>query len=200
MGRTAKMLTDLFERFDQSLNTESKVARYGTKLPRAAEAYLFTIFKPAPASIVEEVGQDLDFPLALYDWFVRHNGGVLFRVNATCPGLRLFGCQPRGARLERGKEPPATDIRTVNRQRRPFVAFGSYSYDGSLLLIDRCSEAIHCCYGRELDRHRMSWDGLGHWMECEFERLSRLFRRDGTCLTECQGLLPGHDGNVVEQT
>ena len=201
MGRITKMLIDLFQRFDRSLNTESELALYGVKLARADEAYLFTVFKPAGTATVEEVGRELDFPPALYRWFDDHNGAVLFRVSPTCPGLRLFGCQRRGARLERGKEPPATDIRTVNRESREVVAFGGYSYDGSFLLIDRQSEAIHCCYGREVDRYRMSWDSLSHWMDYEFERLSRLFRSDGICLTNCQGLLPGYtSGSAVMKT
>ena len=193
-------LPDLFQRFDNSSNTESGLAQYGTKLAWAEEAFLLTVYKPTPASTISEVGQELAFPSSLYRWFEDHNGAVLFRASVTCPGLSLFGCHLPGAILEREKELPATDIRKVNRKKREFVAFGSYSYDGSLLLIDRHSETIHCCYGREVGRYRTSWDSLGQWMECEFERLCHLFRSDGACLTDCHGLLPGNDGTRERQS
>jgi len=184
-------ITDLFQRFDNSSNRESGLARFGTKLAWVEEAFLLTVYKPTAASIISEVGQELAFPSSLYDWFGYHNGATLFRTSLTCPGLRLFGCHSRGASLKREEASIAIDIRTVNRKKREIVAFGSYSYDGSLLLIDRKSEAVHCCYGREVEPYRASWPTLGQWMECELERLCGLFQGDGTCMTDCQGLVPG---------
>jgi hypothetical protein len=171
-------------------DSETAIAWYGTKLHWAEQAYLNVVFKPAERAIVLKVSQELDFPAPLVDLYSIFNGGSFFRVDKTCTGLVVAGCLEKDQSFSRSAESQAIDIRTLNRRNQSFVAFAGYGFDASSLVVDKVSGRVNCWHGRESMRIRKSWESLDSWLKDEFHRMGELFSKDGTCLTNCEGLLP----------
>jgi hypothetical protein len=123
--------------------------------------------------------------------FQRCNGAQLFVASVTCRGLHLLGCREKGKPLSRDSdEPSPTDIRQTANANRDSVVFGSYGFDGSMLMVDRRSQAVRCSYGRDLSKTRREWASIDDCLESEVQRVSQLFAPDGTCLVSCEELVP----------
>jgi hypothetical protein len=169
---------------------ETKNATYLTRLSWG-RAYLHTIYHSIDSAILSAVAQELDFPSTLVAHFQRCNGAQLFVASVTCRGLHLLGCREKGKPLSRDSdEPSPTDIRQTANANRDSVVFGSYGFDGSMLMVDRRSQAVRCSYGRDLSKTRREWASIDDCLESEIQRMSQLFAPDGTCLVPCEGLIP----------
>lgn len=183
-------MIELLSKFEAKQNKESSLAWYGTKLVWGNEAYLHVIYKPATTALLAEVSEEFEFPESLIHFYSKTNGASLFLASLTCRGVVICGCLERESKLTRDLEASPVDIRTLNRRNRDFVAFGAYGYDGSTLLVDKRSGLVQCTLGRDLTKIRKSWKSIDNWMDDEFVRMCDLFSKDGSCLTNCEGLLP----------
>jgi len=195
---------NLIESFARALPPRDQVeTRNATRLTRLSwgeSAYLHTIIKPVEFSIVTEVAQELDFPPSLVVHFRRCNGAQLFVASVTCRGMSLFGCRERDKPFDRSSsEPSAIDIRQKKGVVSGCVVFGSYGYDGSMLMLDRQDETVRCSYGRDAARTRRQWPSLDEFLESEVQRMSQLFAPDGTCLVPCAELVPPSESALGQE-
>ena len=190
--RRSMKLIDLLKRRADLNVLETPLAVYVTKVPGAEEAYLHTIHKPADPEILATTSRDLEFPPSLVAHFEQCNGGSLFCASVACIGINLFGCLPKGRSLSRAldQDSPPIDIRTSNRGVREHIAFASYGYDTSLVLVNMRNENVRCCHGRDIVKTRREWPSIDDWLTSELDRLSQVFAPDGTCLVTCEELVP----------
>jgi hypothetical protein len=155
-------------------------------------AYFHVVYRPVSSLLVAEVGQRLKFPNSLRAFYQACNGMDLYAGT-----IRLFGCVEKGTPLDRS-DPlslPPLSITDMNQQfvsprySREVLSIGTYSYDRSLLCIDRQSERVTCYRGEDLRYERKSWPTIEDWLVSEQTRLSFLFSPDGRLLgTERLGL------------
>jgi hypothetical protein len=131
--------------------------------------------------------------------FSRHTQGLY----ASCNGaslfsgtIRIFGCVAPGTLLNRS-DPlslPPLDIVKMNRQyvdpkkSHGQICVGAYTFDRSLVCIDKPSQKVTCYQGNNLDIERKQWQTLDDWITTEWERLSFLFSPEG------RRLVPEHLG------
>jgi hypothetical protein len=187
-------LISLVSKFSNNHDVETESAFFRTKVPQVApEAYLHTIYKPAPESLVTEVSRQLKFPTAVLDFYHHWNGANLF-VNV----LAVFGCVPSGAllnRTERFKLPPF-DLLEVNRELAgklsgtKLIALAAYGFDGSLVCVDPTGGEIVCFVGENISSERIRWKSIDEWLETEIGRIAFLFDERGNRLVGKEQLLP----------
>jgi len=194
-------LLQLIARFEGIDDVETAHAFFRTKLPTVApEAYLHTVYKPAPAVLMSEVSAELKLPGSVVDFYHCCNGAHLF-VNA----LSIFGCVASETtinRSDRFKLLPF-DVREINRElkakfaRGNLVAIAFYSYDGSLVCVERATGETICFVGDALSKERTRWKSIDEWLSQEIQRISFLFDQRGNRLVEKENLLPGIEPSRV---
>jgi hypothetical protein len=197
-------LRSLLAKFKKVGDRETTDAFYLTNVPWVArDAYLHIIYKAAPAEVRAFVDRQLNFPSSLGEFYVRWNGARLFLPRV----LAIYGCLPEHYLLDR-KNPFKSlpfNVLEVNREvgrglrQRNLIAIGSYSFDESLVCMERDSEEIQCFFGEDFTRQRKSWPSLDDWITQEIIRLSLFFDEEGRLLVDEEQLLPGYPthGNFV---
>ncbi len=159
-------------------------------------AYLHVIYRPASPSMIMQVGQAMQFPVSLQHFYECCNGLSLYSGT-----IRMFGCVQAGTLLDRS-DPlylPPLDIIKMNQQfvsprsSHHMLCIGVYSYDRSLVCIDRQSERVTCYRGEDLRHQRGSWSTIENWLSSECSRLSSQFSPDGRRLGDERFGLPGED-------
>jgi hypothetical protein len=183
------------KKFRNVSDRETSDAFFLTHLPAVGSAaFLNIVYKAAPSQIREEIGRELRLPSTMLEFYNAWNGARLF-VGA----LSIYGCVPEGQLLDR-TDPTRLqpfNIREVNHEfqrrlrDREVVCIGSYSYDRSIVCMDRRSQAVTCHIGTEFGRVRQEWTSLDQWLTDELGRLSLLFDERGNRLVEKDRLLPG---------
>lgn len=194
-------LIQLIAGFESNEDVETSHAFFRTKVPTVApEAYLHTIYKAAPPELVSEVSEELRLPGSVVDFYRCWNGAHLF-VNA----LSIFGCVASGTPLNRSdrfKLPPF-DVLEINRElkaklsRANLIAIASYSYDGSLVCVERQAGDVVCYVGEALPKERTRWRSIDDWLPQEIQRISFLFDERGSRLVEKEKILPGIEPSRV---
>jgi hypothetical protein len=194
-------LIQLVGKFKSNDDVETDEAFYKTKVHMVApEAYLHTIYKGARPELIREVSAELELPDSIADFYRCCNGAHLF-VNA----LSIFGCVASGEQISRSNrfKLPPFNVRDVNRElkaelaRVNSIAIASYSYDGSLVCVNRQTEGIVCFFGESLSKERTRWHSIDSWLTRELQRMSVLFDESGTLLAEKQHLLPEIESSQV---
>lgn len=145
-------------------------------------AYLNVIYKPVAQAFVDTVAEDLGFPNSLREFFKHHNGARLF-----FDAMRIYGCVHRETILDRSAPLtlPPFDIVAANRefqsygQKANVVFIGSYSYDRSMVCMNRGDESIVCFKGADFTQPRRKWPSIEDWLRKETSRLSSMFAADG---------------------
>jgi hypothetical protein len=188
-----KMTMDLLKalsHFQVANDRENDSALYRTHVPWVGPlAYLNILFKGAPEEVLLVVARSLKMPMALVEFLRRHNGVILFSG-----ALSVYGVHGPGQLLYR--EDPFFDlpfnIELENRNwpphdRKRFLAFGGYGFDGSRVCIDRVDSRIYLFQrGKEtlLPTASYSWQNLHEWLSSEIARLSVLFDTRGKRLVD----------------
>lgn len=156
-------------------------------------AYLHVVYRPAASLLVLQVGQLMQFPESLQTFYGSCNGLSLYSG-----AIRVFGCVEKGTLLDRS-DPlslPPLSIIEMNRQfvdprhSRSLLCIGAYSYDRSLVCIDRQAKRVTCYRGEDLGHQRKTWPTIEDWLNGELNRLSFLFSPDGRCLGSERSGLP----------
>jgi hypothetical protein len=186
----------LLSTFENVNDRESETAFFRTHVPQAGSlAYLNIIFKPAATDVLGRVAVQLRMPAVLSEFLKVQNGAILFSG-----ALSIYGVQRSGQLLNRGN--PFFDlpfnIEEENRNWPPpdshrFLAIGGYSFDGSIVCIDR-SDCSLSRFGRGerglLKAPLFKWPSLQGWLTTEIARLSVLFDRRGTRLVDESQTVP----------
>lgn len=186
----------LLSTFENVNDRESETAFFRTHVPQAGSlAYLNIIFKPAATDVLRRVAVQLRMPAVLSEFLKVQNGAILFSG-----ALSIYGVQRSGQLLNRGD--PFFDlpfnIEEENRNWPPpdshrFLAIGGYSFDGSIVCIDRsdCSLSRFSRGEQELLKAPLfKWPSLQGWLTTEIARLSVLFDRRGTRLVDESQTVP----------
>jgi hypothetical protein len=183
------------KKFQDMSDRETSDAFFLTHVPTVGSAaFLNIVYKAAPTQLRLEIGRELRLPPAMVEFYSAWNGARLF-VGA----LSIYGCVPEGQLLDRTDPTKLLpfNIREVNHEfqrqlrERELVCIGSYSYDRSIVCMDRRSQAVICHVGKDFGRVRHQWTSLDQWLTDELARLSLLFDERGNRLVEKDRLLPG---------
>ena len=180
----------LLSTFENLNDRESESAFFCTHVPQAGSlAYLNIVFKPAETDVLRRVAVQLQMPAALAEFLNVQNGAILFSG-----ALSIYGVHRSGQLLNRGD--PFFDlpfnIEEENRNWPPpdstrFLAIGGYSFDGSIVCIDRTDSSLSL-FGRGqrglLPTPLFNWPSLQAWLTTEITRLSVFFDRRGTRLVD----------------
>lgn len=186
----------LLSTFENINDRESETAFFRTHVPQAGSlAYLNIIFKPAATDVLRRVAVQLRMPAVLSEFLKVQNGAILFSG-----ALSIYGVQRSGQLLNRGD--PFFDlpfnIEDENRNWPPpdstrFLAIGGYSFDGSIVCIDRRDFSLSL-FGRGdrslLPATLFNWPSLQVWLTTEIARLSILFDHKGTRLVDESQTIP----------
>lgn len=187
-------LTKLVERFSSSGDVETPSAYYLTGLQNPhGVAHLNIIFKAAPLPVREWVATRLDLCANLRAFYAMWNGARLF-----FDSLSLYGCLPRNQLFDRANPFGVLpfDIVEINSECLPgrakdnLICIGSYSFDRSLVCIERLSGEIICFEGASFNKQRSAWKSLDSWLNEEIARLSLLFDYNGNQLAPDELTLP----------
>lgn len=183
------------KKFQNVSDRETSDAFFLTHVPAVGSvAFLNIVYKAAPTRIREEIERELRLPPTMAEYYCAWNGARLF-VGA----LAIYGCLPEGQLLDRTDPTKLLpfNIREVNQEfqrqlrDREVVCIGSYSYDRSIVCMDRRSQTVTCHVGKDFGRVRQEWASLDQWLTDELTRLSLLFDERGNRLVEKDRLLPG---------
>ncbi len=91
---------------------------------------------------------------------------------------------------------PPFNIEGVNREfakaisDTDLICIGSYSFDRSMVCIDRMSIEITCFVGKDFTRRRKKWQTLEDWIVSEIERVGDLHDDFGSRLVNEKLFLP----------
>lgn len=186
----------LLSGFENVNDRESEGAFFRTHVPRIGSlAYLNIIFKPVSTDVLQRVAAKLRMPVSLTEFLSVQNGAILFSG-----ALSVYGVQRSGQLLDR-KDPffdLPFNIEEENQNWPPsdrtgFLAIGGYSFDGSMVCIDR-SDCSLSLFGRGeqglLPTHLFRWPSLEAWLTTEIARLSMLFDRRGSRLVDESQTVP----------
>ena len=185
------------KKFQNVSDRETSDAYFLTHVPTVGSgAFLNIVYKAAPTLIREKIGQELRLPPTMVEFFGAWNGARLF-VSA----LSIYGCIPEGQLLDRTDPTQLLpfNIREVNQEfhrqlrDREAVCVGSYSYDRSIVCVDRRSQVVTCHAGKDFGRIRQEWTSLDQWLTDELARLSLLFDERGNRLVAKDRLLPSRE-------
>lgn len=188
-------LIEYLNRFSSANNKETATALYMTNLTWISpRAYLNIIYKAAPPSLCDEVGDLLQFPSSLFEFYKAYNGANLY-----FDGLRIYGCVPEDQPIDRGNRfaLPPFSITTPNEQfslyteKANLLCIGSYGYDRSMVCMNRNDQSIVCFKGTKFSEKRKIWSSLETWIKEELLRLSNMFSTDGHMLVAENLLIPG---------
>jgi hypothetical protein len=188
-------LTEHLERFlsDRDLDTPNAV--FIKNLPWIGpDAYLNVLYKPVASEVVAAVGEKLQFPDSLREFYKSYNGARLF-----FDSLRVYGCLAADTLLDRSAPltlPPfdiAGAYEEFQRHTRNagIICIGSYGYDRSMVCMDRNEQSVICFKGTDFAERRGTWTSLTTWLNDELNRLGWMFSTDGRRLVEEQLTLPG---------
>jgi hypothetical protein len=188
-------------KFKNLSDRETDHAYFMTKVPSVApEAYLNIVYKPVAPEIRAELEKGLQFPNSLAEFYQHWNGARLF-VGA----LSIYGCLPRNYllyRADRFKVLPF-NLREINHEflsqtsHKNLICIGSYSYDRSIVCMNRKSQSIACYVGKQFAEERQTWPSLDQWLSDEITRLSFFFDECGNRLVPEEHLLPGPNPSPV---
>jgi hypothetical protein len=188
-------LYKLLREFEDINDQESETAYFRTNVPSVAPlAYLHIIFKPVPDPVRSERTQALQIPRSLADFYRAQNGAILFSGS-----MSIYGLHQPGQLIERDDvfRILAFNIEDHNSEppRPSLLCCGGYSVDGSSVWIDRIDGIIYR-YMQHLRAPCNTWRSLEEWIGHEISRLSALFDRRGTNLSDLSFTAPPHDSNV----
>ena len=156
-------------------------------------AYLHTIYRPTAPLVVQKISGILRFPEEIDMVYKYMNGASLFSG-----AIQFFGCVEEGLLLDRANPlslPPLSIVEMNNmfiskEHGDQFLCIGGYSYDRSLVCIDRNTGEAVCFRGDALTAVRKSWVSVEKWLSDEIQRLGLLFSPDGKQLVDEKYELP----------
>ena len=190
----AKRLVSHLEEIGYRLDyDDSHASRFVKRSWISPVAYLHVVYHPAATPIVQSVSRRLSFPSEVSAMYESMNGASLF-----AGAIKIYGCVEEAFPLDR-TDPlslPPLSIVEMNRMFVPeersqqFICIGGYSYDRSLVCIDRESDEAVCFHGDTLMQLRKSWRSLENWLAEEITRLSLLFSPEGRRLVQEKFELP----------
>lgn len=189
----------LLSAFENINDRESETAFFCTHVPQAGSlAYLNIVFKPAAADVLRRAAVKLRMPGVLAEFLSVQNGAILF-----LGALSIYGVHRSGQLLNRGD--PFFDLPfSIEEENRNwpapdstrFLAIGGYSFDGSMVCIDRrdCSLSLFGRGERDLlPAPLLNWPSLQVWLTTEIARLSMLFNHKGKRLVDESQTVPHLD-------
>lgn len=155
-------------------------ARVICKVPHVAEqAWLHRIYAPKKFQEIQALEQSLGMPLPkdLKEFFSYANG-----INIFSDSLSVWGIRDSYLRTIEDSFQPY-DLYQAHKEEESklsysTVIFGSYNWDGSLMIYDCSQHKVLRCEGDKLTPLQ-EWQNLWIWLESELDRLSLLFDECG---------------------
>lgn len=146
----------------------------------APKAYLHIIFNPLSEKEIKDLEKELNETIPEdYKEFLKMSNGLIY-FNGT---LALYGKRLNYIRNEDNVWQPFSII-TKNIYERPrgskdsYFYIGSYSYDGSLLYIDKKNNRTYRC-NRRIATPLNEWNSFNEMLFIEVKRISLLFNEKG---------------------
>ncbi|MFZ5353644.1 MAG: SMI1/KNR4 family protein, partial [Bacillota bacterium] len=147
----------------------------------APKAWLHEIYAKIENHEIDEIEKKLNvkLPEDLISFLKCSNG-----INIFSDSLSIWGF--RSSYVRRGSEVSQPyDLIALNQERKGempenWLIFGSYSWDGSLMLYDlgQGNSKVYRC-DNNAEEIIQEWDSIWSWLSIEVERLSQLFDSKG---------------------
>ena len=154
-------------------------------------AFLHIVYRPTVPLVVQSISRILRFPEEIDMLYKYMNGAWLFSG-----AIQFYGCVEEGLPLDRANPlslPPLSKMNNMfisEEHGDQFLCIGGYSYDRSLVCIDRKTGETVCFRGDALTAARKSWVSVEKWLSDEIPRLGMLFSPDGKRLVDEKYELP----------
>ena len=188
-------LFNLLQRFRELNDFDNETAFFRTNVPwEGPQAYLHTIYRPAPNELLAQVAAKLRFPTPVFEFLSRHNGAILFSG-----GLSVYGVVEPGSLLRRdnGFALPPFNIEGANKfwsvDPERLLVIGTYYFDSSQACIDRSTGRIFY-FKKDQKTPEFSWPSFDSWLREEIARLCSLFDTDGKILVPVSETVPDGKG------
>lgn len=166
-------------------------ARLICRVPHIAnQAWFHIVYAPKKPLSIQELERKLgfSFPEDLKVFYTNANGCNIFSDSLSIWGIR----DSYSRNVEESFQP--YDLYYSNKDREvelpnEYFIFGSYNWDGSLMIYDRKKNEVFRC-----DRDNLTplqeWSNIWIWLESEVDRLSLLFNENGVEYDENQPTTP----------